>query len=83
MDENSRVNLMLIRELHIRWKSPKLSSWYAVGLLARQGEGDVELANQLISNIITQQYTDPSFIGYGTYVCDSSILIPLSICLCL
>ncbi|WVQ84278.1 hypothetical protein IAT38_006430 [Cryptococcus sp. DSM 104549] len=50
------------------WKSPKLSSWYAVGLLARNQGYDVDVANKLIANIVTKQYTDPSFIAYGTFL---------------
>ncbi|WWD16288.1 hypothetical protein CI109_100714 [Kwoniella shandongensis] len=49
------------------WQSPKLSSWYAVGLLARNQGGDVQVANKLLANIVTQQYTDETFIGYGTF----------------
>ncbi|KAK8869446.1 hypothetical protein IAR55_000010 [Kwoniella newhampshirensis] len=49
------------------WQSPKLSSWYAVGLLARNQGDDVDVANKLIANIVTQQFTDPSFVGYGTF----------------
>ncbi|ORX41089.1 hypothetical protein BD324DRAFT_678482 [Kockovaella imperatae] len=49
------------------FQTPKLSSWYVVGLLARAQGNDVEVANKLIANIVTQQYTDPSFIGYGTF----------------
>ncbi|ODN89730.1 hypothetical protein L198_06424 [Cryptococcus wingfieldii CBS 7118] len=52
------------------WKSPKLSSWYAVGLLARNEGDDVEIANKLIHNIVTKQYTDPSFVAYGTFLGD-------------
>jgi hypothetical protein len=54
-----------------RWGSPKVSSWYAVGLLARNEGDDVQVANKLIANILTKQYTDPTFAGYGTWVASS------------
>lgn len=53
--------------LPLLWGTAKLSSWYAVGLLARQGTGDVALANKVIANLLTQQYTNTSFVGYGTF----------------
>ncbi len=35
--------------------------WYAVGLLARNGEGDASRANKLVKNAMTQQVMDEAF----------------------
>ena len=51
-----------------RWGSAKLSSWYAVGLLARQAPGDIARANALVHNLLTQQDLDEGFIqNYGSF----------------
>lgn len=50
------------------WGTAKLSAWYAVGLLARQASGDVERANKLLHNCLTQQYRDERFTrNYGSF----------------
>lgn len=49
------------------WGTAKLSAWYAVGLLARQGKGDVERANKLLHNALTQQCREKAFTrNYGS-----------------
>lgn len=51
----------------VRWSSAKLSSWYAVGLLARGSKEDVELADKLLSNALLCQDLDPDFEqNYGS-----------------
>lgn len=41
------------------------SAWYVVGLVARNGEGDVERAERIIANLHKSQYKDPSLMSYG------------------
>ncbi|ORY25543.1 hypothetical protein BCR39DRAFT_543951 [Naematelia encephala] len=54
--------------LPLLWGSVKLSSWYTVGLLSRQRPLDVELANKLLHNGLTQQNLDPEFDrNYGSF----------------
>jgi len=44
------------------------SGWYAVGLLARNGPGDVHEAEKIITNIVHGQYNkDPSRYWYAEY----------------
>jgi hypothetical protein len=55
--------------LTCRFGNAKLSSWYCVGLLARDQDGDVERARKLLSNALTQQELDSTFEqNYGSYV---------------
>lgn len=59
------------------WGAAKLSSWYAVGLLARQGPNDAARANALIYNLLTQQDLDENFEqNYGSF--RKGIFQPLS-----
>lgn len=59
------------------WGSAKLSSWYAVALLARQHGADVARANALIANILTQQDLDEDFEqNFGSF--RKGIFQPLS-----
>jgi hypothetical protein len=59
------------------WGSAKLSSWYAVALLARRGPIDVARANALIHNLLTQQDVDAQFEqNYGSF--RKGIFQPLS-----
>lgn len=41
------------------------TAWYAVGLVARNGTGDIEKAERIISNLHKGQYKDPTKIWYG------------------
>lgn len=41
------------------------SAWYAVGLAARNGPGDIENAERIIKNLYRNQYKDPSKLWYG------------------
>ena len=72
LDNNFGWPLLWVRaaiELIYRYKAPKLSSWYAVALLARQGPGDVDKANKLLENVLTQQFLNESFVeNYGSCV---------------
>ncbi|PGH12515.1 hypothetical protein AJ79_04259 [Helicocarpus griseus UAMH5409] len=43
------------------------SAWYAVGLLARNRDGDVQQATKIIKNVIRGQFKDPAKQWYGTY----------------
>lgn len=43
------------------------SVWYAVGLLARNGDGDAEKADKIIKYVINDQYDDPNQLWYGDY----------------
>ncbi|KAK7026850.1 hypothetical protein VNI00_015392 [Paramarasmius palmivorus] len=49
------------------FSSPRYSAWYAVGLLARNEDDDVEVASQMIKDVISYQYKDPSKLWYGTF----------------
>ncbi|KAJ7607118.1 hypothetical protein DFH06DRAFT_1347619 [Mycena polygramma] len=49
------------------FNSPRYSAWYAVGLLARNGEGDVATASTILRDVISFQFTDPKTNWYGTY----------------
>ncbi|KAJ7676870.1 hypothetical protein DFH06DRAFT_1169211 [Mycena polygramma] len=49
------------------FNSPRYSAWYAVGLLARNGEGDVATASTILKDVISFQFTDPNTNWYGTY----------------
>lgn len=62
-------NRCVVHADRIRWSSAKLSSWYAVGLLARGSEQDVDLAHKLLSNALLCQDLDPNFEqNYGSWV---------------
>lgn len=41
------------------------TAWYAVGLVARNGTGDIEKAERIISNLYKSQYKDPTKLWYG------------------
>lgn len=43
------------------------SSWYALGLLIRDGKGDRERAAQVLDAVLGQQFTEPEARWYGTY----------------
>lgn len=43
------------------------SAWYALGLLARNEDDDVDEAEKIIANVIGGQFTDKSKQWYGTY----------------
>lgn len=59
------------------WGSAKLSSWYAVALLARRQGTDIARANALIANLLTQQDMDEGFEqNYGSF--RKGIFQPLS-----
>lgn len=45
----------------------RLSSWYAIGLLARNQGDDVLNAERVLTDIIHGQYKDPADQWYGTY----------------
>ncbi|GAB7363437.1 hypothetical protein MBLNU230_g3711t2 [Neophaeotheca triangularis] len=45
----------------------RTSSWYAIGLLARNQGHDVQDAERAISNVIHGQYKDPADQWYATY----------------
>ncbi|KAJ6624384.1 hypothetical protein B0H10DRAFT_738161 [Mycena sp. CBHHK59/15] len=47
--------------------SPRYSAWYAVGLLARNAQGDAATASSIIKDVISYQYTDPTKNWFGTY----------------
>ncbi|KAF7292287.1 Chitin synthase 4 [Mycena kentingensis (nom. inval.)] len=49
------------------FNSPRYTAWYAVGLLARNGKGDAQLASTLLRNVIAMQYTDPAKAWFGTF----------------
>ncbi|KAJ6527180.1 hypothetical protein B0H19DRAFT_1196617 [Mycena capillaripes] len=49
------------------FNSPRYSAWYAVGLLARNGKGDVDSASTMLRKVISFQFTDPNTNWYGTY----------------
>ncbi|RSH80873.1 hypothetical protein EHS25_007042 [Saitozyma podzolica] len=60
LDSNYRPPLL--------WSSAKLSSWYSVGLLAREEIGDVERAIKLLRNSLHLQDLDPAFEqNYGSF----------------
>ncbi|KAJ7731725.1 hypothetical protein B0H16DRAFT_1772439 [Mycena metata] len=48
------------------FNSPRYSAWYAVGLLARNGKGDVATASEILK-MISFQFTDPNTNWYGTF----------------
>lgn len=43
------------------------SAWYAIGLLARNGPGDVVEAEKIITNVIEGQYKNPVQQWYAEY----------------
>ena len=43
------------------------STWYAVGLLARNADGDASKAEKVINYVINDQHDDPSDLWYGGY----------------
>lgn len=43
------------------------STWYAVGLLARNNEGDAERAEDIIKYVINDQHNGPEDLWYGDY----------------
>jgi hypothetical protein len=43
------------------------STWYAVGLLARNGDGDVSRAEDVIKYVIKDQHDNPKDLWYGDY----------------
>ncbi|KPM43742.1 hypothetical protein AK830_g2758 [Neonectria ditissima] len=43
------------------------SAWYALGLLSRNEDNDVDEAEKIIANVIGGQFTDKSKQWYGTY----------------
>ncbi|KAI6907896.1 hypothetical protein KC334_g4855 [Hortaea werneckii] len=45
----------------------RTSTWYAVGLLARNQGDDVANAERVFKNVVSGQFTDPSQQWYGTY----------------
>ncbi|KAJ7505894.1 hypothetical protein B0H11DRAFT_2220528 [Mycena galericulata] len=47
--------------------SPRYSAWYAVGLLARNAQGDVAAASSMFIDVISYQFTDPTKNWFGTY----------------
>ena len=49
-----------------RWRSPKLSAWYSVGLLARGRPEDIDLAIKYIAASLPEQYTIEGELPYGT-----------------
>ncbi|KAJ7348179.1 hypothetical protein DFH08DRAFT_158109 [Mycena albidolilacea] len=49
------------------FNSPRYSAWYAVGLLARNGKGDVAIASDILKDVISFQFTDPNTNWYGTF----------------
>ncbi|KAF7357361.1 Chitin synthase 4 [Mycena sanguinolenta] len=54
------------------FNSPRYSAWYAVGLLARNGQEDVETASEILKDVISFQFTDPNTNWYGTFKNDPS-----------
>ncbi|KAJ7267830.1 hypothetical protein C8J57DRAFT_1325931 [Mycena rebaudengoi] len=50
--------------------SPRYSAWYSVALLARNGKGDAATASEIIKNVISFQFTDPSKNWFGTFKSD-------------
>ncbi|KAJ6471753.1 hypothetical protein C8R47DRAFT_1297074 [Mycena vitilis] len=49
------------------FNSPRYSAWYAVGLLARNGEGDASTASIILRDVISFQFADSNTNWYGTY----------------
>ena len=43
------------------------STWYAVGLLARNGDGDASRAEDVIRYVIKDQHDNPKDLWYGDY----------------
>jgi hypothetical protein len=43
------------------------SAWYAIGLLQRQGDGDVERAERTIEALCAAQYDAPGTVWHGTF----------------
>jgi hypothetical protein len=43
------------------------SSWYALGLLLRDQQGDRERAAQILDTVLKEQYTQPGVRWFGTY----------------
>ncbi|KAJ7090849.1 hypothetical protein B0H15DRAFT_837082 [Mycena belliarum] len=58
------------------FNSPRYSAWYAVGLLARSEEGDVETASVMIRDVISYQFTDPTKNWFGTFKGTSTVPDP-------
>lgn len=63
-DENIGYLITADNTLPGRYDS-RQTVWYAVGLVARNGTGDIERAERIIKNIYKGQYKDPSKIWYG------------------
>ena len=43
------------------------SSWYALGLLLRDQQGDREHAAEILDTVLKEQYTQPGVRWFGTY----------------
>lgn len=56
----------LDRESALRHNT-RASAWYALGLLARGSDYDLDEADRIIRNVIEGQFTDPEHQWYGTY----------------
>jgi hypothetical protein len=56
-----------------RWRSAKLSAYYAVGLLHGNREDDVVLAGKILKNVCAVQHTDREEETYGTLVGNQSL----------
>lgn len=56
----------LDRESALRHNT-RASAWYALGLLARGSDYDLDEADRIIRNVIEGQFTDPEDQWYGTY----------------
>ncbi|GMM35185.1 hypothetical protein DASC09_025100 [Saccharomycopsis crataegensis] len=63
-DENIGYLVSADNTLPGRYDS-RQSAWYAVGLVARNGNGDVARAERIIANLYKGQYKDPSKQWYG------------------
>ncbi|KAF8063496.1 hypothetical protein FPV67DRAFT_1701190 [Lyophyllum atratum] len=51
----------------ILFSSPRYSAWYAVGLLARARDNDIATAGNIIREVISYQYSDPTTLWFGTF----------------
>ncbi|KAL1879500.1 hypothetical protein Plec18167_003957 [Paecilomyces lecythidis] len=45
----------------------RTSAWYAIGLLARNQNDDIDQAKRIIKNVISGQFKDPKDQWFGTY----------------
>ncbi|KAJ7162860.1 hypothetical protein C8R46DRAFT_1101709 [Mycena filopes] len=61
------------------FNSPRYSAWYAVGLLARNGNGDVATASTILQDVISFQFTDPNTNWFGTFKATPSAPDPGSV----